>query len=84
MKDEKGIYYYPFPQNKKVRMYVRKSENTIFFRLWNSGDHGLWEEHGWLPFEAIEKASMMYNQKNFDPSMAYDMETAKALLKDVN
>ena len=84
MKDEKGFYYYPFPQNKNVRMYVRKSEDTIFFRLWNSDDHGLWEEHGWLPFEAIEKASAMYNQKKFDPNRAYDMEMAKALLKDVN
>jgi len=29
MKDEKGRYYHPFPQNKRVRMYVQKTGNDI-------------------------------------------------------
>ncbi|MCF8082709.1 MAG: hypothetical protein K9M96_06425 [Deltaproteobacteria bacterium] len=83
MKDERGIYYYPFPQNKKVRMYVRESDGTICFRLWNSDDPELWSQHGWLPYEAVQQASAMYEQKNdFNPKQAYDLEIARAALKD--
>jgi len=51
MKDERGKYYYPFPQNKKVRMYVQETDGMIHFRLWNSDDTKLWEEHDWIPYE---------------------------------
>ena len=43
MKDANGLYYYPFPQNKRVRMYVKKENKTIYFRLWNAEDEKLWE-----------------------------------------
>ncbi|MBW2107331.1 MAG: hypothetical protein JRI36_01520 [Deltaproteobacteria bacterium] len=81
MKDERGLYYHPFPQNKRVRMYVRKDEGTIWFRLWSTDDEKLWEEHGWVPYEAVEQATAMYEGKNFDPGRAYDIEVARMLLK---
>ncbi len=83
MKDERGKYYYPFPQNKKVRMYVQEKDGMVHFRLWNSDDPKLWEEHGWIPYEAIQQASAMYEQKNdFDPNQAYNLDIAKAALKE--
>jgi len=36
MKDDKGFYYYPFPENKQVRMYVREVADDICFRMWNA------------------------------------------------
>ena len=83
MKDELGRYYYPFPQNKKVRMYVQEEGDNIYFRLWNSEDPKLWEEHGWIPYEAIKQAEAMYERKDvFKPNQAYDLEIAKAVLKE--
>ena len=83
MKDKRGKYYHPFPQNKKVRMYVQQEEGDIFFRLWNVDDPKLWDDHGWIPYEAIRHATAMYEQKNdFNPNQAYDLEIAKALLKE--
>ncbi len=83
MKDERGLYYYPFPSNKKVRMYVRESEGAICFRLWNSEDQELWVAHGWTPYEAIEQAAAMYKRRgDFDPESAYNVDIAKALLKE--
>ncbi|MFO7964481.1 MAG: hypothetical protein R6U50_11205 [Desulfobacterales bacterium] len=80
MKDKNGYYYYPFPMNKKVRMYVKRHKNEIFFRMWNQDDPQLWEEHGWVPHEAIEKATKLYKGKTFNPHEAYDVRLAKALL----
>ena len=83
MKDDRGKYYYPFPQNKKVRMYVQEEGGNVYFRLWNSDDIKLWDDHGWIPYEAIQQAQAMYEQKNdFNPNKAYDLETAKAVLKE--
>jgi len=82
MKDEKGLYYYPFPQNKRVRMYVREAEGTIWFRLWNADDPELWEKHGWVPYGAIKKASAMYKRNNFDPNQAYDIKVAEMMLEE--
>ena len=83
MKDDWGKYYYPFPQNKKVRMYVQEEGGSVYFRLWNSDDIQLWDDHGWVPYEAIQQAQAMYEQKNdFNPNQAYDLETAKAVLKE--
>ena len=83
MKDELGKYYHPFPQNKKVRMYVQEEEGDISFRLWNADDPKLWDDHGWVPYEAIKQAAAMYEQKNdFNPNRAYDLDIAKALLKE--
>jgi hypothetical protein len=81
MKDDKGLYYHPFPQNKRVRMYVRQDEGMIWFRLWNADDPEMWEEHGWVPYGAVQQATAMSESKNFDPGRAYDIEVAKMLLK---
>ncbi len=83
MKDEKGLYYFPFPHNKKARMYVRESEGDVFFRLWNSDDPEMWVAHGWTPYEAIVQAAAMYKGGgDFDPKSAYDMNMAKALIEE--
>lgn len=84
MKDDRGLFYYPFPANKRVRMYVRKEKNTVAFRLWNTDDPQLWEDHGWVPHEAILQAAAIYKkEKNgFDPGQAYDIELATEILKE--
>jgi hypothetical protein len=82
MRDSRGVYYYPFPQNKRVRMYVRPADSDIEFRLWNQDDPQMWEQHGWVPHEAIEKAKGMYQGGRFDPNRAYDVNLAKAALED--
>ncbi len=82
MEDKNGLYYYPFPDNKRARMYVSLQGGLICFRLWNQDDPGLWVEHGWVPHDAIMKASKMYQGKQFDPGAAYDIRLAKALLDE--
>jgi len=82
MKDERGVYYYPNLQNKKVRMYVRRTKGEISFRLLNSDDPGLWEEHGWLPYEAIKQATALKRNKDFDSKLVYDISMAKVLLDE--
>ena len=82
MKDERGLYYYPFPRNQKVRMYVRARDGVIWFRLWNSDDAGLWDEHGWVPFEAVKQAQAIYDGDAFDPAQAYDLQVAKRLIEE--
>ena len=82
MKDERGVYYYPFPQNKRVRMYVREEADTVSFRLWNADDDQMWASHGWVPYEAIRQAAAMFDKKaRFDPDKAYDIDVARAALK---
>ena len=82
MKDDQGLYYHPFPSNRRVRMYVRRVGNSICFRLWNQDDPALWEDHGWLPHEAIRQAMAMYSGKGMDPRRAYDLSAAMALLDE--
>lgn len=83
MKDERGLYYHPFPQNKKVRMYVRETGGGTCFRLWNEGDPQLWKDHGWIPYDAIRQASAIYGYKNdFNPNNAYDIDIARALIEE--
>ena len=82
MKDKRGFYYYPFPQNRKIRMYVRKDSSEICFRLWNPDDSKLWEEHGWVPYGAIKQAAGIYRGGSFDPNKAYDIEIAGTLIKE--
>lgn len=86
MQDEKGVYYYPYPGNKKTRMYVKKSDGAICFRLWNRDIPELWDEHGWVPYDAILAASGIYEKGagNFDPRKAYDIDVAKSLLNEKN
>ena len=80
MRDKLGLYYYPFPLNKNVRMYVRDKDGAVWFRLWNADDPKLWDEHGWVPYQAIEQAQAIYEGHTFDPAQAYDLEAARALL----
>ncbi len=82
MKDHRGLYYYPFPQNKKVRMYVRAAADETEFRLWNQDDPQMWEDHGWVPYSAIVQARAMYKGGAFDPGKAYDVTAAKDLLAE--
>ena len=83
MKDDKGHYYHPQPQNKRVRMYVRKFGSEIQFRLWNQDMTELWEEHGWVAHEAIQQAAKMYaGKKTFDPGQVYDINLAEELLAE--
>jgi hypothetical protein len=82
MKDKRGLYYYPYPQNKRVKTYVRQFGNDIEFRLWNEDDPQLWEEHGWIAHEAIIQAARLFTKKSFDPNQVYDVELAKALFKE--
>jgi len=82
MKDERGLYYYPSPDNHRVRMYVKAEAGSIWFRMWNADDPQLWEQHDWVPYGAILKATGMYTGKNFDPRRAYDIELAKTLIDE--
>lgn len=81
MKDENGLFYYPFPDNKRVRMYVKDNDGVICFRMWNADDAGLWEAHGWMPYRAIVEATRMSAPKHFDPKQAYDIRVARELLQ---
>lgn len=84
MKDNNGLYYYPFPANKRVRMYVKACGPEVLFRMWNADDAEMWDTHGWVPFGAIRQAMEMY-QKNaggFDPRRAYDIDLARALIRE--
>ncbi len=82
MKDKLGLYYHPNPLNKDFRMYVREMEGQACFRMWSAVDPKLWEEHDWVPYDAIKTAAEMYEGDTFDPKQAYDIEIARALLKE--
>ncbi len=82
MQDERGPYYYPFPDNRKVRMYVRAVGQEVCFRMWNADDPGMWEQHGWVPYGAVRQAADMYRRGAFDPRQAYDIDVARALLEE--
>lgn len=83
MKDKIGIYYYPFPENKRVRMYVRDKNGEVEFRMRNQDDPGIWNDHGWVPYSAIQQAQVLYeNKSGFDPKRAYDIQVATILIRD--
>lgn len=83
MKDKIGIYYYPFPETKRVRMYVREKDGDVEFRMRNDDDPTIWSDHGWVPHGAIQQAKVLYeNRGPFDPNRAYDIQVANALLQD--
>ena len=75
MKDERGVYYYPVPGNKKVKMYVREVDGVIEFRLHNEDDPVLYEQHKWITYEAARQASEMYRGPG-DPLSLYDLDAA--------
>lgn len=83
MHDERGLYYLPYPQNPKTRMYVKQGADDIYFRLWNQDDPQLWEDHDWVPYGAIRQATRLYRKTgDFDPAEAYDLRVAKALIAE--
>ena len=84
MKDERGLYYYPAPQNTRIRMYVREQFGTTEFRMFNADYPEVWEKHGWIPYEEIEMAAQMYKDRGRDanPMLLYDINVANKLLQD--
>ena len=84
MKDSLGIYYYPNPADKRVRMYVRESFGQVEFRLWNREHPEIWERHDWIPYADIEAAAAEYKKRGAgaDPLVMYDVNVAKRLLAD--
>lgn len=84
MKDDKGIYYYPAPAEKRVRMYVRHRFGQVEFRLWNQEYPEIWERHDWIPYDAIEEAAAEYRKRKdgVDPLEMYDLDVATRLLAD--
>lgn len=83
MKDRIGLYYYPFPENRRVRMYVRKKGDAIEFRMKNEDDPGMWNDHGWVSYDAIQQAQVLYDRRGgFDPGRAYDIRVAAVLIRD--
>ncbi len=82
MKDKRGLYYFPFPPNQNVRMYVREKDGTVWFRLWHADDPKLWDDHGWAPYGAVRRAQAIYQGHQFDPRQAYDVQLAKALIEE--
>ena len=81
MKDSRGVFYYPVPLNKKVKMYVREVDGVIEFRLHNDDDPKLYEEHGWITYEAARLASEMYKGGGMNPLKLYDLDAAIHALK---
>ena len=50
--------------------------------MWNADEPEVWKEHDWVPYGAIEKAASMYAGDSIDPMQAYDIEIARALVKE--
>ncbi len=63
-------------------MYVRNNQGNIEFRLWHQDHPQIWEKHGWLDMDIIRRAVGMYENKKQSPLQLYDMEVARALLKN--
>jgi len=84
MKDERGLYYYPAPQNTRIKMYVRERFGTVEFRMANLDFPEVWERHGWVPYEEIEMAAELYKERGHgqNPLILYDLNVAKRLIAD--
>ncbi|WP_462325185.1 hypothetical protein [Desulfoplanes sp.] len=83
MKDDKGIYYYPDPSSKQERMYIRDNDGVIEFRLWSGRSPEVWDRHGWLDMDIIQRAAQMQKDRGGKtPMEIYDLDTATFLLKD--
>lgn len=87
MQDTNGVFYYPNPQNKRVRMYVREQDGTIEFRLSNADHPEVWDRHGWLDMDIVRRGAQMFqgerNAKG-DPLALYDEQMARYLLKEAS
>lgn len=85
MKDANGLYYYPNPSEKSVRVYVRQGEAGPEFRLWHAKNEIMWEKHGWVPYGALKAAAEMYNEERgsgSSPLDLYDINVATALIAE--
>ncbi len=84
MKDERGVYYYPSPADKRVRMYVRFRYGEVEFRLWNRDFPEIWDGHDWIPYDAVVAAAQAYRERGSgaDPLAMYDLDVAKRVLQD--
>lgn len=84
MKDDNGLYYYPDPSDTKTRVYVREGSAGIEFRMWRADHPEVWDRHEWLVYDVILAAVSMYKErgKGADPLAFYDLNVARALLKD--
>lgn len=86
MKDERGIYYFPSLQDRSLRMYVRRNEDSgqVEFRMFNAQHPEVWDRHGWLPHEVIVKAAQMFRERGSDrnPAALYDLDVAEKLIAD--
>lgn len=85
MQDKDGIFYYPNPQNKRIRMYVREVNGSIEFRLSNADHPEVWERHGWLDMDIVRRGAKMFQNERdakTDPMKLYDVEMARYLLKE--
>jgi hypothetical protein len=84
VQDKDGIFYYPYPENKRIRMYVREQDGNIEFRLSNVDHSEIWERHGWRDMDQIKRSAKMYEERGskVDPMKIYDVETARYLLKE--
>lgn len=87
MKDERGIYYHPTLQDKGSRMYVRRRNGAIEFRMYAESNPEIWERHGWLTLDVVQRAARMYRdlgrgQGDRNPLGLYDAAVAERLLLD--
>ncbi len=84
MKDDKGLYYLPDPTDTRTRVYVRAGDFGPEFRLWHAERPEIWERHDWLAYSVIASAANMYKERQgaSDPLTLYDVNVARALLKD--
>ena len=85
MRDQRGIFYYPVPGQKNLRMYVRLTSREVEFRAFDDKDPSLWEEHGWVPYSAILEARSLHREEGLKgafPAHLYDIEVAIRLLRD--
>lgn len=83
MHDERGYYYHAQAGNPNVRVYVRKGEKGIEFRLWQLDHPEVWQNHEWLTYEVILKAAQVYRAERSSgaaPWKIYDMAIARNLL----
>ncbi|MCR4667504.1 MAG: hypothetical protein K5657_09490 [Desulfovibrio sp.] len=85
MKDERGIYYFPVPADRSLRVYVRKNaDGEIEFRLWAEDTPEIWEKHPWLNHDILSRASNLYKEErnsNVNQLSLYDLSVAKSLLE---
>lgn len=83
MQDKHGVYYYPLPEDKRLRMYVRVNDGIVEFRPDHSEHQKLWQEHGWISYETARKAARASRERGADyPLDLYDFEVALGVLKE--